>query len=114
MLGAARPSPVPSGSLCGVDLSTQDTFYQREAAERLHLLFLLLSDEHLTFTRAMRLPAFETSGMTLLKRVTLVIKDGIIYSGKILPDQGRPKKPRCSCTLIVFPKTKRLNPIELT
>src|SRR6476659_2111763 len=42
----------------GVDhlfgLSTQDPEYQREAAERLHLPFALLSDEHLTLTRAMR------------------------------------------------------------
>lgn len=59
-------------------LSTQDTHYQREATERLHLLFPLLSDAHLTFTTGMRLPTFETSGMTLLKRLTLVIKDGII------------------------------------
>jgi peroxiredoxin len=59
-------------------LSTQDTDYQREAAARLHLPFALLSDEHLKLTRAMRLPTFETSGMTLLKRVTLVIKDGTV------------------------------------
>jgi peroxiredoxin len=64
----------------GVDnlfgLSTQDPQYQREAAERLHLPFAILSDEHLTFTRAMSLPTFETSGMTLLKRFTLVIDNG--------------------------------------
>jgi peroxiredoxin len=59
-------------------LSIQDTPYQREAAQRLHLPFLLLSDAKLALARAMRLPAFETSGMTLLKRLTLVIKDGII------------------------------------
>jgi peroxiredoxin len=59
-------------------LSTQDTAYQGEAAERLHLPFPLLSDEHLQLARAMRLPTFETSGMTLLKRLTLIIKDGII------------------------------------
>jgi peroxiredoxin len=59
-------------------LSTQDPAYQREAAERLHLPFGLLSDEHLTLTRAMRLPTFVTSGMTLLKRLTLVIDDGTI------------------------------------
>jgi peroxiredoxin len=57
-------------------LSTQDTPYQREAVERLHLPFPILSDEHPGLTRAMRLPTFETSGMTLLKRVTLVISDG--------------------------------------
>jgi len=59
-------------------LSTQDTAYQREAAERLHLRFPLLSDEKLMFTEAMRLPTFQTSGLTLLKRVTLVIEDGTI------------------------------------
>jgi peroxiredoxin len=66
----------------GVDhlfgLSTQDSEYQREAAERLHLPFALLSDAELKLTRAMRLPTFETSGMTLLKRFTLVIENGAI------------------------------------
>jgi peroxiredoxin len=59
-------------------LSTQDTAYQSEVAERLHLPFPILSDAHLGLTRAMRLPTFETSGMTLLKRLTLVINDGKI------------------------------------
>jgi peroxiredoxin len=59
-------------------LSTQDPDYQREAAERLHLPFAVLSDEDLHLTRAMKLPTFETSGMTLLKRFTLVIDDGTI------------------------------------
>jgi peroxiredoxin len=51
--------------------------YQREAAARLHLPFAILSDEQLSLTRAMDLPTFEKSKMTLLKRFTLVIKDGI-------------------------------------
>jgi peroxiredoxin len=59
-------------------LSTQDIAYQREAAERLHLPFPILSDESLGLTRAMRLPTFETSGMTLLKRFVLVIDDGTV------------------------------------
>jgi peroxiredoxin len=59
-------------------LSTQDPDYQREAAERLHLPFPLLSDEDLKLTRAMNLPTFETAGMTLLKRFTLVISNGTI------------------------------------
>jgi len=66
----------------GVDflfgLSSQDTAYQREAAERLHLPFPILYDEHFHLTKALRLPTFETSGMTLLKRLALVIDDGII------------------------------------
>lgn len=59
-------------------LSTQDTAYQREAAERLHLPFPLLSDADLHLTQVLRLPTFETSGMTLLKRLALVIDDGMI------------------------------------
>lgn len=59
-------------------LSTQDPAYQREAAERLHLPFAILSDEHLRLTRAMNLPTFATSGMTLLKRFTLIIDDAIV------------------------------------
>jgi len=59
-------------------LSVQSTDYQREMAEREHLPFPMLSDEQFALTRALRLPTFETSGMTLLKRLTLVIHDGII------------------------------------
>lgn len=59
-------------------LSTQDSAYQREAAERLHLPFPILSDEHLRITKALDLPTFQTSGMTLLKRLTFVIDDGKI------------------------------------
>ena len=59
-------------------LSTQDTGYQREAAERLHLPFPLLSDAELDFARNLHLPLFMTSGMTLLKRMALVIDDGKI------------------------------------
>jgi peroxiredoxin len=59
-------------------LSTQDTAYQREAATRLHLPFAILSDEKFALTKAMRLPTFTTSGMTLLKRMAWVIDDGTI------------------------------------
>jgi peroxiredoxin len=59
-------------------LSTQDTAYQREAAMRLHLPFSILSDEKLKLTRALSLPTFSTAGMTLLKRMALVIDDGMI------------------------------------
>jgi peroxiredoxin len=59
-------------------LSTQDSNYQREAAERLHLPFPILSDADLVFARALKLPTFATDGMTLLKRMALVIADGTI------------------------------------
>jgi peroxiredoxin len=59
-------------------LSTQDTAYQREVAERLHLPFAILSDADLRLTRAMRLPTFEVDGMTLLRRMAWVIDDGVV------------------------------------
>ena len=59
-------------------LSTQDTEYQREATQRLHLPFALLSDEGLAFADALRLPTFEVDDMVLLKRLTLIIRDGRI------------------------------------
>jgi peroxiredoxin len=59
-------------------LSTQDTAYQREVVERLHLPFALLSDETLALTRALKLPTFEVAGQTLIKRLALVIDDGVI------------------------------------
>jgi peroxiredoxin len=50
-------------------LSTQDSAYQREAAERLHLPFAILSDADLKLTRALELPRFSADGMTLIKRM---------------------------------------------
>ena len=54
-------------------LSTQTTAYQKEAAERLHLPFALLSDSDFRLQEALRLPTFEITGMRLLKRLTMVI-----------------------------------------
>lgn len=59
-------------------LSTQETDYQIEAATRLHLPFPLLSDYQLQLTQALGLPTFETGGMCLLERLTLILKDGVI------------------------------------
>ena len=59
-------------------LSTQDTGYQQEAADRLHLPFPILSDAELNLATSLHLPMFMTSGMTLLARMALVIEDGKI------------------------------------
>ena len=59
-------------------LSTQDTAYQQEAVARLHLPFPVLSDEKLALATALRLPTFTAAGMTLLKRMALVIDHGAI------------------------------------
>ena len=68
----------------GVDylfgLSTQDCAWQREAVERLNLPFPLLSDESLRLAKAMRFPLLRTNGMTLLKRMTLILQNGVVES----------------------------------
>ena len=53
-------------------LSTQSTEYQKEAIERLHLPFELLSDCDLSFANALKLPTFKIGGQRLIKRVTLI------------------------------------------
>jgi peroxiredoxin (alkyl hydroperoxide reductase subunit C) len=59
-------------------LSTQDHAYQREMAERLHLPFTVLSDEQLALTRALDLPTMQVAGMTLIKRLALIVDDARI------------------------------------
>ncbi len=55
-------------------LSTQDTVYQTEAVQRLHLPFPLLSDRNLLFTQALGLPTFTVDGYILLRRLTMIIQ----------------------------------------
>jgi peroxiredoxin len=59
-------------------VSTQDPADQREAAERLHLPFELLSDAGLRLARALRLPTFTVAGLTMIKRLTLIGREGRI------------------------------------
>jgi peroxiredoxin (alkyl hydroperoxide reductase subunit C) len=59
-------------------LSTQDNVYQTEMASRLHLPFPVLSDEKLKLTRALNLPTMEVAGLTLIKRLALIVDDGRI------------------------------------
>jgi peroxiredoxin len=59
-------------------VSTQDTPYQQEMVKRLEVPFEVLSDEHMELARALKLPTFTVEGMTLLKRLTLVARDGRI------------------------------------
>jgi peroxiredoxin len=71
------------GELASLDvsvfgLSAQDTAYQRELADRLHLPFEILSDAQFRLTNALRLPTFEVDGMRLIRRLTLIVRDGTI------------------------------------
>ena len=61
-----------------VGLSTQETGYQAELVERLGLPFSILSDARLTLTKALGLPTFEVAGEVLIKRLTLLVRDGEI------------------------------------
>ena len=59
-------------------LSVQTIEYQKEMADRLHLPFPVVSDMNFEFQRALNLPTFYVEGMTLLKRVTLIVNHGLI------------------------------------
>lgn len=59
-------------------LSTQSNVYQSEMAGRLHLPFPVLSDEKLSLTKALDLPTMDVAGLTMIKRLALIIDDGRI------------------------------------
>jgi peroxiredoxin len=59
-------------------MSAQSPEDQAEFAERVHLRFPVFSDPSLELADALELPTFSVDGMTLYKRVTLVIRDGEI------------------------------------
>ncbi len=59
-------------------LSAQSTGDQREAAARLHLPFVLVSDAQFALADAIRLPTFSVDGLRLLRRLTMIIVDGTI------------------------------------
>lgn len=61
-------------------LATQSPDYLRGEVERIHLPYELLSDQHLKLRDALNLPVFDikVAGTTVLKRTTLVCRDGAI------------------------------------
>jgi peroxiredoxin len=59
-------------------IHTKSPAYQHEMATRLHLPFKILSDQEGLFTKALNLPTFVVEDMTLIKRLTLIIHDGVI------------------------------------
>ena len=73
-----RYSDLRSRGVDVVGLSTQTTEYQAEMARRLGLPFPVLSDAGLALTRALRLPTFTFEGMTLIKRLTLILHEALI------------------------------------
>ncbi|WP_350335859.1 peroxiredoxin [Coralliovum pocilloporae] len=74
-------------------LSTQDTDYQKEMAERLHMPFPILSDSELALQKALNLPMMRVHDMDLLKRMALILKDGEIskvFYPVFPPDRNAP------------------------
>ena len=61
-----------------VGVSTQTPEYQAEAAARLNLSYPLVSDADLRLTRELALPTFEAGGQVLLRRLTLLVRDGVV------------------------------------
>ncbi|MEM9442096.1 MAG: peroxiredoxin [Pseudomonadota bacterium] len=61
-----------------VGVSTQSSETQREIAERLNLPFALLSDADKRLAQSLNLPTFEVDGSILIKRLTLIVTEGII------------------------------------
>ena len=74
-------------------LSTQSNEYQLEMASRLHLPFPVLSDEKLALTRALDLPTMEVAGLTMMKRLALIIDNARIthvFYPVFPPDRNAP------------------------
>lgn len=59
-------------------LSAQSRAYQREVVHRLRLPYAMLADPRLTVADALGLPTFEVGGMTLYRRLTLVVAGRLI------------------------------------
>ncbi len=59
-------------------VSTQKTFAQLEAQQRLHLPFELLSDADFKLTTALHLPTFEVENKRFIKRLTFIAQEGKI------------------------------------
>ena len=67
-----------AGASAVFGLSTQTLAEQQATVERLHLPFPLLSDADLTLARAMDLPQMEVAGKPMIKRMALILDDGIV------------------------------------
>ena len=61
-------------------MSTQNTEYQKEMANRLCLPFLIISDSKFEFCETLRIPTFNVDGMKLMKRVTLIARDRTVIA----------------------------------
>jgi len=63
-------------SVYGVSVQSSD--YQKEVRNRLHLPYSLLSDSDQKLKSALCLPILTVANMSLLKRVTFIVNNGVI------------------------------------
>ena len=84
-------------------VSTDAPESQREAIERLHLPFELLSDADRAWSNRLRLPTFEFRGQEFLSRLTLVVGDGLVKKVfyPVFPPDRHPE------AVIAFLRSKR-------
>lgn len=61
-----------------IGISTQTPDAQAEITGRLDLPFPLLSDTNLAFAGSLDLPTFEVDGKPMIKRLTLIVTEGMI------------------------------------
>jgi peroxiredoxin/DNA-binding transcriptional MerR regulator len=59
-------------------LSSQSGDYQRELVGRLRLPFAMLTDPGLVVRDALGLPTFDAGGMSLYRRLTMIVTDGVV------------------------------------
>ncbi len=69
---------IAAGADAVYGLSTQDTAYQREVVDRLHLPFAMLSDPDLRLGAVLGLPTFTVDGRQLYRRITLLLRDALV------------------------------------
>lgn len=59
-------------------VSSQETEYQKEMVDRLHITFPVLSDSDFALADALNLPTIIVNGTKLLSRITLITHFGVI------------------------------------
>lgn len=61
-----------------IGMSREDANQQKQAVRKLSLPFPLLTDPKFDLAMPLRLPMFEINEHTFLKRLTMIVKDGVI------------------------------------
>ncbi len=67
-----------AGASAVFGLSTQSPEYQKAMTDRLHVPFPVLSDDKLELSKALNLPTMDVAGLTMIKRLALIVDDGRI------------------------------------